>query len=80
MSSNIETSPKVGKTAIATAPSRSTLSRQRKRAGLMNVWISREQMETLALESGLLKEWDLEDIKKVETAIQDYIKMQVSRL
>ena len=46
----------------------------------MNVWISREQMETLALESGLLKEWDLEDIKKVETAIQDYIKMQVSRL
>lgn len=62
------------------APSRSTISRRRKRLGLVKVWLPRDVLEDLLLESGAIEEWDTDDDAEVQAALVRYITERTGEL
>lgn len=61
------------KPAPGAQPSRSTLSRQRERAGLVKVWLPRDAIEDLLIDCGVLGEWDCDSDDALQDALLRYL-------
>jgi hypothetical protein len=54
-------------------PSRATLSRQRRAAGLVLAWVPRAAIEEAAVDVGVIEQWDVDSERKLQKALRRYL-------